>query len=46
MTSTRRGFRVIDHNVGTFEQTKKRLSYFHPKRIVQEDRIHTRPPTI
>ena len=46
VTSTNRGFRVIDHNVGTYEQTKKGLSYFYPKRIVQEDGIHTRPLTI
>ena len=43
--SSIRGFRVIDHNVGTYEQTKKGLSYFYLKRIVQEDEIHTRPLT-
>ena len=45
MMSSIRGFRVIDHNVGTYEQTKKGLSYFYLKRIVQEDEIHTRPLT-
>ena len=29
--------------VATYEQTKKRLSYFYPKRQVQDDRIHTKP---
>ena len=28
VTSTNRGFRTIQHSVATFEQTKKRLSYF------------------
>ena len=46
VASTIRGFRTIDHNVGTYESTKKGLSYFYPKRIVQEDEIHTRPLTI
>ena len=36
-TSTNRGFRTIQHSVATYEQTKKRLSYFYPKRIVEED---------
>ena len=43
VTSTNRGFRTIQHSVATYEQTKKRLSYFYPKRIVEEDRIHTKP---
>ena len=43
VTSINCGFRVIDHNVGNYEQTKNGLSYFYPKRIVQEDGIHTRP---
>ena len=43
VTSTNRGFRTIQHSVATYEQTKKRLSCFYPKRIVKEDGIHTKP---
>ena len=43
LTSTIRGFRTINHMVATYEQTKKRLSYFYPKRQVQGDGIHTKP---
>ena len=43
VTSTNRGVRTIQHNVAMYEQTKKGLSYFHPKRIVEEDGIHTKP---
>ena len=43
LTSTNRGFRTINHCVATYEQTKKGLSYFYPKRIVQSDSIHTAP---
>ena len=43
VTSTNRGFRTIQHSVATYEQTKKGLSYFYPKRIVEEDEIHTKP---
>ena len=32
VTSTRRGCRAIERSVATFEQTKKRLSYFYPKK--------------
>ena len=46
VTSTNRGFCTIDHNVGTYEQTKKGLSYFYPKRIVQDDGTHNHPLTI
>ena len=42
-TSTNRRFRTIQHNVATYEQTKKSLSFFYPKRIVEEDGIHTKP---
>ena len=42
-TSTNRSFRAIQHSVATYEQTKKGLSYFYPKRIVEEDGIHTKP---
>ena len=43
VTSTNRGFRTIQHSVATYEQTKKGLSYFYPKRTVEEDGIHTKP---
>ena len=43
VTSANRGFRTIQHSVATYEQTKKGLSYFYPKRIVEEDGIHTKP---
>ena len=42
VTSTNRGFRTIQHNVATYEQTKKGLSYFCPNRIVEENGIHTK----
>ena len=42
-TSTKRGFRTIQLSVATYEQTKKGLSYFYPKRIIEEDVIHTKP---
>ena len=43
VTSTNRGFRAIQHGVAMCDETKKRLSYFYPKRIVGEDGIHTKP---
>ena len=43
VTSTNRGFRTIQHSVATYEQTKKGLSYFYPRRIEEEDVIHTKP---
>ena len=43
LTSTNRGFRTINHCVATYEQTKKGLSYFYPKRVVLADGIHTEP---
>ena len=43
VTSTNRGFRTIQHSVATYEQTKKGLSYFYPRRTVEEDGIHTKP---
>ena len=46
VTSTNRGFRTIQHSVATYEQTKKGLSYFYPKRIVEEDGIHKKPLTL
>ena len=42
LTSTNRGFATVHHSVATYEQTKKGLSYFYPKRIVDADGIHTR----
>ena len=41
--STNRGFRTIQHSVCTYEQTKRGLSYFYPKRIVLGDGIQTKP---
>ena len=46
LISTNRGFRTINHCVATYEQSKKGLSYFYPKRIVQSDGIHTAPLNI
>ena len=43
VTSTNTGFRTIQHSVATYEQTKEGLSDFYPKRIVEEDGIHTKP---
>ena len=43
VTWTNRGFRTVHHSVVTYEQTKKGLFYFHPKRIVDADGFHTRP---
>ena len=41
--STNRGFRTMNHQILTYEQTKKGLSFFYPKRIVDADGIHTTP---
>ena len=43
VTSNNRGFRTIQHSVATYEPAKKGLSYFYPKRIVEEDGIRTEP---
>ena len=43
LKSTNRGFKTSNHLVGTYEQTKKGLSYFYPKREVLNDGIHTKP---
>ena len=43
LTFTDRGFRTMNHMVVTYEQTKKGLNYFYPKRQVQDDGIHTKP---
>ena len=43
VTSTKRRFRTLKPSVATYEQTKKGLSYFYTKRLVEEDGIHTKP---
>ena len=43
VTSTNRGFRTMKHSVATYEQPKKRLCYFYPKRLVEKDGIHIKP---
>ena len=43
LKSTNRGFKTINQAVATYEQTKKGLSYFYPKREVECDGIHTKP---
>ena len=43
LKSTNRGFKTINHAVATYEQTKKGLSCFYPKREVECDGIHTKP---
>ena len=43
LTSTNRVFRTINRCVTLYEQTKKGLSYFYPKRKVLSDGIHTVP---
>ena len=43
VTSTNRSFRIVHHSVATYEQTKRGLSYFYPKRIVDTGGFHTRP---
>ena len=43
VNSTKRGFRTMKHSVATYEQTSKGLTYFYPKRLVEEDGIHTKP---
>ena len=43
LKSTNRGFKTINHAVVTYEQLKKGLSYFYPKREVEGDGIHTEP---
>ena len=43
VTSTNTGSGTVHHIVATYEQTKKGLSHFYPKRIVDADGIDTRP---
>ena len=42
ITSTNRGFQAIQHSDAMYEQTKKRLSYFYPKKV-EGNGIHTKP---
>ena len=42
LTLTIRQFRTINHMVATYKQIQKALSYFYPKRLVQDDGIHIR----
>ena len=44
--SNNRGFRTNNRSVATYEQVKKGLSYFYPKRIVETDGIHTQLPKL
>ena len=43
VTSTNGGFRTMKYSVAANEETKKGLSYFYPKRLVEEDGVHTKP---
>ena len=43
ITSYSRGFWTNNHSVSTYEQIKKCLSYFYPKRIIGTDEILTQP---
>ena len=44
VTLNNTGFRTNNHSVASYEQVKKGLSYFYPKRrIVETDGIHTQP---
>ena len=43
VTSNNRAFRTNNHSVATYEQVKKVLLYFYPKRIVETDGIQTQP---
>ena len=41
VTLNNRGFRTNNNSVTTYEQLKKGLSYFYPKRIVETDGVHS-----
>ena len=43
LTSRKKGLRTMNHMVATYEQTKKGLRIFYPKRQAQDDGIHTKP---
>ena len=42
-SSTNQGFRTRDNTIYTYQQTKGGLSYFHCKREVLPDGVHTKP---
>ena len=46
VTSTNESFCAIQHAVATYVQTRKGLSSFYPKGIVQKDGKHNRRPNI
>ena len=46
ITSTNSGFRSLHHSVPPYEQTRKGLFFFFPKRIVDADGFHTRPSNL
>ena len=43
VTSSNRSSRTVHHSAATYEQTRKGLSYFYAKIIVDTVGIHTRP---
>ena len=43
VTSNKRGFQTNNHSVAIYEQVKKGLSYFSPKRTIETDGIQTQP---
>ena len=43
LEETADGFRTKNHCVATYEQTKKGMSYFYPKRVVLADGFHNEP---
>ena len=43
VTTNSRGFRTNSHSVPTYDQIRKCLSYFYPKRTVEIDGIRTQP---
>ena len=45
-TSNKRGFRTNDYPLATYQQLKKGISYFYPKRIAESDGIHTQTPKL
>ena len=46
LKSTNRRFKTSNQLVGTYEQTKKGLSYVYPKREVINDGIYTKPSSL
>ena len=41
--SINKGFQTMKHSVAKYEQTTNGMSYFDPKRFVEEDGIHNKP---